>query len=73
MKRSLRRGVGLGPGGLQLRDLMFLSRMEKNYQEPLEVKVAAQGYPESLDPSPRSHSPVFEVPQVHASRFIGFF
>ena len=46
--------------------------MEKNYHKPLEVEVAAQGSPESPDPSPGSPSPVFEEPEGDASTFMGF-
>ena len=53
---------------------MFLYfRMENNYQEPLKVEVAAQGSPESPDPSPGSPSPVFEEPEGDASTFMGFY
>ena len=45
-------------------------RMENNVQEPLEVKVAAPGSPESPQPSPGSPLPVFEVPEGDASTFI---
>ena len=35
--------------------------------------VAAQGSPESPDPSPGSPSPVFEEPEGDASTFMGFY
>ena len=47
--------------------------MENNEQEPLQVEVAAPGSPESPEPSPRSPSPVFQMPAGDASNFIGFY
>ena len=51
-------------GRSYLRILMFhCCRMENNDQGPLEVEVAAQGSP----------SPVFQLPEGDASKFMGFY
>ena len=47
--------------------------MENNAQEPLEVGAAAQGSPESPEPSLQSPLPVFQMPAGDAASFMGFY
>ena len=71
IRSSLKRGVGIKPGGSYLRDLKILCCTMENQE--LQVEVGQQGSLESPQPSPGSPLPVFLLPVGDASNIMGFY